>query len=154
MSCTHFVTALTFHRKRLFQNERYGDLLTDVLMRWRQERSIAVHDYVIMPDHLHVLFTVKNDAVASAAVTQLQKAFAKELTLQFGYNGEVWANDVRDRLVESVQDTASCVKMIHSNPVRVGFCETPAEYRMSSKASRWVLDPLPERLRNTELERA
>jgi putative transposase len=154
MSATHFVTALTFHRKRLFQNERFGDLLTEVLMRWRQERSIALHDYVIMPDHLHVLFTGPEKANSADLFAEMQRCFASELGSQFGYNGEVWESHFRDRAVESAEDTASCVKMIHSNPVRVGFCETPGEYRMSSKASRWVLDPLPKQLRDAELEHA
>jgi putative transposase len=152
MPFTQFVTALTFHRKRLFHNELYGDLLTDVLMRWRQQSSVALHDYVIMPDHLHVLFTVANGSQRAAAIADLQAAFAEELSSQFGYNGEIWDNDIRVREVTDASDAADCVRLIHSNPVRVGFCSTPAEYRMSSKASYWVLDPVPEHLRERQLE--
>ena len=152
MPVTHFITAPTFHRKRLFQNELYGDLLTEVLMQWRQQCSVALHDYVVMPDHLHLLFSVPEDRADAGAFTQLQQTFAKELQSQFGYDGEVWDAKIRERTVGSPADAAECAKMIHSNPVRVGFCDTATEYRMSSKASHWVLDPLPEALRETAMK--
>lgn len=152
MPVTHFITAPTFHHKRLFQNELYGDLLTDVLMRWRQEYSVALHDYVIMPDHLHLLITSADEAKFAAAFTHLQQVFSRELNSQYGYNGEVWNRAVRDRVLEDAADAKECVKKIHSNPVRGGYCANPGQYRMSSKSSHWTLDPLPEHLRERDLQ--
>jgi putative transposase len=143
---THFITASTFHRKRLFHNERYGELLTDCLMRWRGTSDVLLHDYVIMPDHIHLLITVSEECATVSAVQQLQATFAKDLGRQYGYSGEIWEPNFRDVEVRDLQECERCTRMIHSNPVRVGFCEKPTEYRMSSKASRWVLDPLPEDL--------
>ena len=154
MPQTHFITAPTFHRKRVFQNELYGEVLTDALMLWRQASKVLLHDYVIMPDHIHLLISVADDANAEASVRNLQRGFAKELSQQYGYNGELWEPQFRDRPVHSSEECAECARMIHSNPVRVGFCEKPGQYRMSSKSSYWVLDPLPEDLRATALQPA
>jgi REP-associated tyrosine transposase len=145
MSATHFITLPTFHRKRIFQNERFGEVLTEVLMHSRRQFDILLHDYVIMPDHAHLLLT--GEVPVAQLINALQKEFAKEIALQFGYAGEVWESQFDDQEIKSAKDCAECAKHIHSNPVRVGFCDKPGEYRMSSTGSRWLLDPLPEALR-------
>ncbi len=147
MTATHFITAKTFHRKRLFQNQRYGDAFTLALMRWRESHDLLLHDYVIMPDHVHLLVSVPTDS-PTAQIESLQKAFAAELRQQYGYDGRIWDEQFRDENVSSVEECEQATRMIHSNPVRVGFCDTPGQYRMSSISSRWVLDPLPEKLQS------
>jgi putative transposase len=147
---THFITAPTFHRKRVFHNELFGEMLMDALMRWRQSAEVSLHDYVIMPDHIHLLVTTRTDVIA--AVESLQRLFAEDLARQYGYSGEVWEPAFQDRELHDLEECSECTRKIHSNPVRVGFCNNPREYRMSSKSSRWVLDPLPERLRPLELQ--
>ena len=151
MSATHFITAPTFHHKRIFQNELYGELLTEVLMRWRQQAGVQVHDYVVMSDHVHLLVTMRKTVEAAAVLRQLKDCFTQELRARYGYQGELWDASFGDQLVETAEQSEECTRHIHSNPVRVGYCDAPGEYRMSSRSSRWVLDPLPERLRAAEL---
>jgi putative transposase len=146
-SLTHFITAPAFHRKRIFHNQLFGELLTECLMRWRRSSGVLLHDYVIMPDHVHLLITVPAELEAQSAVQQLQRSFVEGLGNQYGYSGEVWERDFRVIEVRSLDDCERYTRMIRSNPVRNGFCDHPGEYRMSSKSSRWVLDPLPEGLR-------
>ncbi len=148
MAATHFITAPTFHRKRLFQNQKYGDLFTHSLMIFRQSHSVQIHAYVIMPDHLHLLLTTYGDLTGNDAVHKLQRLFAEDLAAEFGYRGEVWENSFHHEDIASAEACGRCVQKIQSNPVRVGFCDKPGEYRMSSTSSRWVLDPLPEHLRD------
>lgn len=147
MSSTFLITAPTFHRKRIFQNERYGEALTEILMRCRQESRLLLHDYVLMPDHMHLLVTGPVNVDVVGAVHELQAAFVEVLRREFGYSGEVWGENILAREVRDSAEYVEAARHIHSNPVRVGFCHDEAEYRLSSKASRWVLDPLPEHLR-------
>jgi len=44
--------------KRLLQSERNAGLLIDVLRSFVAEREFTIHDFVIMPDHVHLLLTV------------------------------------------------------------------------------------------------
>jgi putative transposase len=154
MPATHFITAPTFHRKRVFQNELFGEALTVALMHWRQQNALLLHDYVIMPDHVHLLITAPDNLDVSAAVHELLHGFAEDLSRQYGYGGRVWEPQFRDREVHNAEECAECVRMIHSNPVRVGFCDQPGEYRMSSRSSRWMLDPTPEFLRRAPRQSA
>ncbi len=148
MSSTFLITAPTFHRKRVFQNERYGEALTEILMRCRQESRLLLHDYVLMPDHMHLLVTGKGNVDVVGAVSELQKAFVDVVRREFGYSGEVWDANLIAHEIHDSKEYVAAARHIHSNPVRVGFCDDEVEYRLSSKSSRWVLDPLPEHLRS------
>lgn len=147
MSATYLVTAPTFHRKRLFQNQRFGEVLTEILMQCRQQYDFLLHDYVIMPDHVHLLLTADADADIAGIVRSFRLTFTDQLMREFGYHGEIWSNEVSQRSIETAEDFAAVARHIHSNPVRGGFCEHEREYGMSSRSSRWVLDPAPEALR-------
>lgn len=54
---TYFVTTATMNRRRLFQVEATAHLMLDILQSYRAEGRFALHAFVIMPDHLHVLLT-------------------------------------------------------------------------------------------------
>ncbi len=153
MPATFFITAPTFHHKRLFQNERFGEALTEILMRCRKQYDLLLHDYVIMPDHVHLLVTIRGNTDVASMMRGLQNALTDRLAAEFGYNGNIWETDFEQRTMHSAQEYDEAVQHIHSNPVRLGFCEKPAEYRLSARSSRWILDPLPEPL-SEELQTA
>src|SRR5260370_28485037 len=54
---TYFVTAVTANRRRLFQVEANADLLLKTLADYRDQKRYQLHAFVIMPDHLHAIFT-------------------------------------------------------------------------------------------------
>ena len=43
--------------RRLLQSERNATLLVDALRSLVRERKFKLHDFVIMPDHVHLLLT-------------------------------------------------------------------------------------------------
>jgi putative transposase len=54
---TYFVTTVTANRRRLFQVSEAADLMLEVLQHYRKQNKFALHGFVIMPDHLHLLLT-------------------------------------------------------------------------------------------------
>ena len=52
---TFFVTTKTSFGRRLLQSERNAVLLIDVLRSYARARKFRVHDFVVMPDHVHLL---------------------------------------------------------------------------------------------------
>lgn len=147
MSATYLITAPTFHRKRVFQNQRFGEVLAELLMHCRRQYDFLLHDYVIMPDHVHLLLTAAADADIATIVKGFELAFSDELERQYGYSGKLWGDEVSQRKIETAEEYAEAARHIYSNPVRGGFCDREGEYRMSSRSSRWVLDPLPGSMR-------
>jgi putative transposase len=54
---TFFVTTVTWQRTPLFRNPQRTDLLTNVLEHYRDQKKYILHEFVITPDHLHLLLT-------------------------------------------------------------------------------------------------
>jgi len=54
---TYFITADTFMKKRLLQSERSASLLIEVLYHYRTLNKYLLHEFVVMPNHLHLLIT-------------------------------------------------------------------------------------------------
>ena len=44
--------------RRLLQTDRNAGLLIDVLRSLVAEKEFELHDFVVMPDHVHLLFTI------------------------------------------------------------------------------------------------
>jgi putative transposase len=58
---TFFATTKTSQGAPLLQSERNAMLLVDVLRSYMAAGKFRIHDFVVMPNHLHVLLTVIND---------------------------------------------------------------------------------------------
>src|SRR5438105_14562991 len=55
---TFFVTTSTAARRRFFQVERHADLLLKTLYEYRNSAPFQLHEFCIMPDHVHLLITL------------------------------------------------------------------------------------------------
>jgi len=58
---TFFVTTKTSMGRPLLQSERNAMLSIEVLRSYVTARKFRVHDFVVMPDHVHLLLTVGSD---------------------------------------------------------------------------------------------
>jgi putative transposase len=54
---TFFVSSTTAGRRALLQFDRMAQLLVDVLAENRRKRRFLLHEFVIMPNHFHLLLT-------------------------------------------------------------------------------------------------
>ena len=77
---TFFVTSTTAGRRALLQSDRMAQLLTDVLAENRRKGWFLLHEFVIMPNHFHLL-------LIPAAEMPLEKA------LQFVKGGSLFARN-------------------------------------------------------------
>lgn len=64
---TFFVTSVTSGRRMILQSERMANLLIDVFKQNRRQGRFSIHEFVIMPNHFHLLIT-------PAAKVSLEKA--------------------------------------------------------------------------------
>ncbi len=71
-----FATTKTSMGKRLLQSERNAWLLIDVLRSLVAERKFQLHDFVIMPDHMHLLIEVGNEMTIEKAMQLIKGRFS------------------------------------------------------------------------------
>ena len=74
-SWVFFATTKTSMARRILQSDRNALLLTEVL-RWNVAAGrFQLHDFVIMPDHLHLLMTVPSDMTIEKAMQLVRGGF-------------------------------------------------------------------------------
>src|SRR5271170_7154388 len=54
---SYFITASTYQRRFIFQSDPLARLFVEVTLHYRQEKKYLLHEFVIMPDHFHLLLT-------------------------------------------------------------------------------------------------
>ena len=65
---TYFVTFSTFQRRKFFVMESYARLFLKTLYGYRRKRRFQLHAFVLMPDHVHLLFTPADDITLERAM--------------------------------------------------------------------------------------
>src|ERR1700689_1171000 len=81
MDCdrTFFITTVTAQRQQIFGRETTAKLLIDTLMHYREERKFLLHEFVIMPDHIHALLTPAPEISLERAVQFIKGGFSYRL---------------------------------------------------------------------------
>jgi putative transposase len=143
------VTSATWERRSLFQNERWARLLIDTLYHSRGS-AYLLHQFVIMPDHFHILLTPKTSL--EKAVQFVKGGFSYRAKKELGSNMEVWQKGFSDHRMRDAGDYLRHVDYIRQNPVRKHLSERAEEYPYSSAATSVDLDPIPQGLKPILLE--
>ncbi len=96
------------------------------------ETRCAVHAYVLMGNHVHMLVTPESPNAPSSLMQRIGMRFAAYVNRRHRRTGTLWEGRFRSSVVETDDYVASCHRYIELNPVRAGIVERPDEYRWSS----------------------
>jgi len=94
-------------------------------------RGCAIHAYVLMTNHVHLLVT-PSAAGAIAAMMQDLSRYVRVINAIHGRTGSLWEARYRSSLVDSEGYLLTCHRYIELNPVRAGLVPDPASYPWSS----------------------
>jgi putative transposase len=128
---TFFVTTGTSMGQRILQSERNAGLLIDVLRSLVAEHKFELRDFVIMPDHLHLLLTVHDEMTIEKAMQLIKGRFSYRLSHEFGYKGEVWQRGFTEVQVLGKESYEKHRTYITMNPVKAGLVDSPETYPYS-----------------------
>jgi putative transposase len=123
-----FVTTKTSMGRALLQSERNATLFIDVLRSYVSARKFRVHDFVVMPNHVHLLITVDEEMAIEKAVQLIKGRFSYRLKKEFGYSGEVWQRGFSDVRIEDHESFLRHREYIAQNPVKKGLADSAEEF--------------------------
>ena len=103
-------------------------LLIDVLRSNVATGKFQLHDFVIMPDHLHLLMTLPGDVAIEKAMQLIKGGFSYRLKKEFGYQGEVWQRGFSEVRVSDQESFLLHREYIVQNPVKAGLVDTAEQY--------------------------
>ncbi|MGA9671855.1 MAG: transposase [Terracidiphilus sp.] len=129
---TFFVTSRTAGGRSLFQMERMAALFIEVLRSYMRAGKMTVHEFVVMPDHVHILMTVPSEMSVEKAMQLIKGSFSFRANKELGFRGEIWQRGYSDVRVLDDQSFQQHREYIESNPVKAGLANRPDEYPFGS----------------------
>jgi len=145
----YFITASSFQAQNLFQSQRMSDLFVKVLLDYRDQKKYLLHEFVLMPNHFHLLITPTLSL--ERALQLIKGGFSYRAKKELGFGGEIWEKSFYDRRVRDVHDYFAYRHYIRQNPVKRGLATAAEEYPYSSVRPEFVMDKVPQRLKPVDL---
>ena len=125
---TFFVTVVTWGRRSIFHVHALAELFLDTLQRYREQKRFLLHEFVLMPDHFHLLITPMPEVSLEKAVQYIKGGFSFRVKRENGYTGEVWQRGFSDHRVHDADSFANHRVYIAENPVKAGLAASPDEF--------------------------
>lgn len=146
----YFWTATIKDWKKLLSQDKYKQLIIDIWQEFTLQGLIKVYGFVIMPNHLHVIWEPMmlngkekphasfNKKTAHEIVKDLKAHHPKVLPYFKVADNErsyrIWQRDSLAVLMDSKEKVEQKLDYIHTNPLqeRWNLAPTPEDYRWSS----------------------
>jgi putative transposase len=94
----------------------------------------ALHAYVLMSNHVHLLVTPAAAGGVAAMMQALGRRYVRLFNDTHERTGTLWEGRFKSSLVDTESYLFNCHRYIELNPVRARMCAAPLEYRWSSHA--------------------
>ena len=143
-----FFTASIKGRHKILEEDKYKDIIIDSLRFLVEDKRIVLYSFVIMPDHLHLIWQMQ----PLIHPQHLQRDFLKYTAQKIKFDLqkinpellETFRSDANDRTYQFWKRRALSIELrtdkvhqqkleyIHENPVKAAMCKLPEEYKYSS----------------------
>jgi putative transposase len=143
----HFITTSCYQRSPLLGTAQNRDLFLEVLERVRRRYGFVVVGYVIMPEHVHLLFSEPDRGDPSVVMKVLKQSFARRLLGRMRrtgdarqsslwnsavFKGHVWQHRFYDFVVFTEKKRVEKLRYMHRNPVVRGLVLEPEQWKWST----------------------
>jgi len=133
---SYFFTVVTFERKPILKDEEAIFLLKNAFRRTQNKYPFRIDALVILPDHLHTIWTLpQNDIKYPLRWNLIKGYFTKNWMHTKSHNvstsrihrreKEVWQRRYWEHYISDEKDFLEHMDYIHSNPVKHGLVDDP-----------------------------
>ena len=150
---TFFVTSSIAEKRNLLQSDRSAGLFVKVLYGYRSQKKFLLHEFVVMPDHFHVLLTVQSSLTIERAVQFIKGGFAFRAGQELGFRAPVWQKGFSEVRVLDEAAYTGFQEYIGNNPLAKHLVTEAAQFPYSSAHPGFELDAAPQRLKPNSTNR-
>ncbi|OGP71673.1 MAG: transposase [Deltaproteobacteria bacterium RBG_13_58_19] len=127
---TFFFTVVTHRRRKLFNDPENRLSLRKVIMEVQSSHPFIIDAWVLLPEHLHCLWTLpEGDTDFSKRWGLIKAKFSGE---QKTKGSPLWQERFWEHLIRNDQDFQRHVDYIHYNPVKHSLVENPRDWPFST----------------------
>jgi putative transposase len=143
-----FFTATILEWKHLLKDDKYKDIILDSLRFLVKEKRAVVNSFVIMSNHIHLIWQAINGCTPQENQQSFLKYTAQQIKFDLQKNNltllEEFRVNAKDRTYQFWERNSLSIDLhseevylqkgnyIHYNPVEAGQCKFPEDYYYSS----------------------
>ena len=124
-------------------------LFVEVLFHYRDHKNYLLHEFVLMPDHFHLLISPALSLERSLQL--INGGFSYRAKKELGFAREIWEKSFYDRRVGGAEDYYNFKQYIRQTPMKQGLVTEVASYRYNSASPEFAMDEVPQRLKPSSL---
>ena len=128
----HHVIQRGNNRQPIFASSRDYESLLGLLADNAAKFDVAIHAYVLMSNHFHLLATPKTEDGLPQMMQAVGRRYVRWFNDAQGRSGTLWEGRYKSTLVQTDRYLLACMAYIDLNPVRAGMVAQPREYAWSS----------------------
>ncbi len=144
---TYFVTTKTWQSRSIFQVRETADIVIQKILEYREKGSFLLHEFVLMPNHLHLILTPANIVSLEKAMQLIKGGSSYEIHRGRENKTPIWQSGFHESRVTGWTDYQKKRDYIHFNPVAAKLVERPESWATGSASGKFRLDPIPQGLK-------
>ena len=120
------------NRQPIFATATDRQLLLELLTGSAGKFGVAVHAYVLMDNHFHLLATPQSAQSLPQMMQSVGRRYVRHFNATQGRSGTLWEGRYKSALVQTDRYLLACMAYIDLNPVRAGVVAQAQDYPWSS----------------------
>jgi putative transposase len=128
----HHIIQRGNNRQPIFASTEDFQKLLALLEEFAKKFGVAIHSYVLMSNHFHLLATPDSAEGVPRMMQALGRSYVRYFNSRHGRTGTLWEGRYRSTLIQADRYLLACMVYIDLNPVRAGMVADPSDYPWSS----------------------
>lgn len=130
----HHIIQRGNNRQVIFADAQDFEAMLALLADNAQKFAVAVHAYVLMDNHFHLLATPATAEALPLMMQAVGRSYVRYFNQRHGRTGTLWEGRYRSTLIQTERYLLACMVYIDLNPVRAAMVAQPAAWPWSSHA--------------------
>ena len=120
------------NRCAVFLNHQDRGFYLSLLHQAFTANGVALHAYMLMSNHVHLLASSAVPGQISRAMQWLNQCYVRAFNVHHERTGTLWESRFRSSLVQTDRHLLEVLRYIELNPVRAGIAASPWDHAWSS----------------------
>jgi putative transposase len=128
----HHIIQRGNNRQPIFAGDADYEYLLSLLDENARQAGVAIHAYVLMSNHFHLLATPETAEGIPQMMQAIGRRYVRYFNQRQGRTGTLWEGRYKSTLIQSERYLLACMAYIDLNPVRAALVSNPGDYPWSS----------------------
>jgi putative transposase len=128
----HHIIQRGNNRQAIFFSDEDRRIFLDKLGEALAKEGCALHAYVLMTNHIHLLVTPQRDEAIARLLQSVGRSYVGHVNRAYQRTGTLWEGRFKSTIVDAEAYVMACYRYIEANPLRARMVARADQHRWSS----------------------